>query len=613
MRLSKTAPLAATLSLVLFASAAQARTAAPATWTPPKPIASAVVKTPNVPVTMSDGVVLYADVVQPADSSGKALPGRYPVLLTQTPYNKNTPSLNFEDDYLVEHGFVQVIADARGTGSSEGSWDSFGPREQLDGYELAQWTRKQTWSNGSIGLHGTSYGAINQLLTAEEQPPGVKAAFPIVPMSDAYRDVTFGGGAVDTSFIPTWLGLVTGLGMLPPTYTPNNPTEAAKVLVQHTGGALSFQSTQVVDSTTGGNAAYDGPFYQARSPIDRISKIRIPTFIVGGWFDLFQRAEPLLYQALRRNGVHTRLLMGPWYHITAGSGLPTSGVPSLDDLELRWMDRYVKGMPDPGLDNTKGAKDTIAPVTYYENGSGKWRTAGGWYAPDVAFKALHLGGPSAPQSPGELGAATPPATQGADTLLPNPVTGACSRSTVQWTAGAGSGTPCETDNRAGDATSLSYNLPLRQDLHLLGPMTARLWVGSTGGRDALLTARVEDVAPDGTTTQMTAGWCTISLRALDRSRTAYSGALMTMPYHPFTQASALAVPSDGSPVEVDVEIFPTGWDLAAGHKLQLTLQTADVPHLTPSLPATLASAGATLSVYHDAKHPSELVIPVRAS
>ena len=112
---------------------------------------------------------------------------------------------------------------------------------------------------------------------------------------------------------------------------------------------------------------------------------------------------------------------------------------------------------------------------------------------------------------------------------------------------------------------------------------------------------------------MSAGWCTISLRALDAKKTVFSGGLMTMPFHPFTQASVLPVPSDGSPVEVDVEIYPTGWDLLAGHKLQLTLQTADAPHLTASLPETLASAGATLSVYHDAKHPSELVLPVRSS
>jgi uncharacterized protein len=599
----------------LSAGVAEARKAAGKAWSPPAPIASAVVKTSNVPVTMSDGIVLYVDVIQPADSSGTALPGRYPVLLTQTPYNKNTPSLNFEDDYLVEHGYVQVIADARGTGSSEGAWDSFGPREQEDGYDLAEWTRSQPWSDGRIGLHGTSYGAINQFLTAELQPPGVKAAFPIVPMSDAYRDVTFAGGQVDTSFIPLWLGLVTGLGMLPPTYTPTDPTEAAKVLVQHTGGALSFQGSQVLDSTTGGNAAYDGPFYRVRSPIETISKDRVPTFVVGGWFDLFQRAEPLLYQALARNHVPTRLLMGPWYHITAGNGLPAGGVPTLDDLELRWMDHYVKGMPDPGLDNKPGAADTIAPVTYYENGSGKWRTADRWYAPDVRFQAFHLSGPAQPQSPGTLTAAASPASQGADMLLPNPATGVCSRSSVQWSAGAGGGdgTPCETDGRVNDATSLSYDLPITTDLHLLGPITARLWIGSAEGRDSLVTARVEDVAPDGTGTQMSAGWCTISLRALDNEKTVYSDGLMTMPYHPFTQASALPVPSDGSPVEVDVEIYPTGWDMLAGHKLQLTLQTTDAPHVTASLPETAASAGATLSIYHDAQHPSELVLPIRSS
>ena len=572
-------------------------------WAPPKPIASAVVKTTNVPIRMSDGIVLYADIVRPAGANGQAIARRLPVLLAQTPYNKNTPDLNFEDDYLVEHGYVEVIADARGTGSSEGTWDSFGPREQRDGYQLAEWARRQPWSDGSIGLHGTSYGAINQFLTAEQDPPGVKAAFPIVPMSDAYRDVTFAGGAVNTAFIPSWLGLVTGLGMVPPTYAASDPFEAAKVLVQHSGGALSFQGSQILDSTTGGSAAYDGPFYNDRSPIDKISRDHIPTFVVGGWFDLFQRGEPLLYQALRREHVPTRLLMGPWYHLTAGDGLPSQGVPTLNDLELRWMDHYVKGMPDPGLKK-------LAPVTYYENGSDKWRTAGGWYAPDVRFRALHLSGPASPQSPGRLTTARPRGTQSPDRLLYNPATGPCSRSTVQWTAGAGSGTPCETDDRVNDATSLSYDLPLKRALHVLGPMTARLWVSSQNGRDSLITARVEDVASSGTATQVSAGWDAISLRALNPRRTVYDDGLMTMPFHPFTQGSVLKVPS-GKPVQVDVEIYPTGWDLLPGHTLRLTLQEADAPHATPSLPMTADSIGATLSVYHDRSHDSELVIPVR--
>lgn len=598
------------LVVVAMAAILGADAATAEAWSPPAPIASSVAKTTNVPVTMSDGTVLYADVVRPADSSGHALPGRYPVLLTQTPYNKNG-ALSFEDDYLVEHGYVQVIADVRGTGSSEGTWDSFGPREQRDGYELAEWARNQSWSNHSIGLHGTSYGAINQFLTAEQQPPGVKASFPIVPMSDAYRDVTFGGGEQNTSFIPSWLGLVTALGLLPPTYTPNDPLEAAKILAQHTGGALSFQGTQVVDSTTGGNAAYDGPFYRVRSPIENIAADKIPTFVVGGWFDLFQRGEPLLYQALARNGVPTRLLMGPWYHTTVGTGLPAAGIPSLDDLELRWMDHYVKGLPDPGLDNKPGASDKIAPVTYYENGSNTWRTASAWYSPDVIFQALHLAGPAALGSPGSLDPNGPPSSTGTDTLLYNPITGPCSRSTVQWTAGAGTQTPCETNNQVNDSTGLNYDLPITQPLHLLGPMTAKLWVGSQGGRDSLVTARVEDVAPDGTATQMSAGWDVISLRALDPNRTVYQNGLMTQPYHPFTQASVLQVPSDGSPVEVDVEIYPTGWQLAPGHTLRLSLQEADVPHLMASVPEALASAGATLSIYHDPSHDSELVIPVR--
>jgi uncharacterized protein len=571
-------------------------------WKPPPPIANAVVKTTNMPVRMSDGVVLYVDVVRPAGANGQALSRRLPILLTQTPYNKNA-ALNFEDDYLVKHGFVQVIADVRGTGSSEGTWDSFGAREQRDGYELAEWARRQPWSDGSIGLHGTSYGAINQFLAAEQDPPGVKAAFPIVPMSDAYRDVTFGGGQTDTSFIPSWLGLVTATGMVPATYAATDPFEAAHVLVEHSGGALSFQGAQILDSSTGGSAAYDGPFYRLRSPIDKIRRDHVPTFIVGGWFDLFQRGEPLLYQALRREHVPARLLMGPWYHITAGQGLPAQGVPTLDELELRWMDHYVKGIADPGLRK-------LAPVTYYENGSDKWRTAGGWYAPGVRFQALHLSGPASPQSPGTLSATRPTGQQSPDTLTYNPATGPCSRSSVQWTAGAGSGTPCETDGRANDATSLSYDIPIKHSLHLLGPMTARIWVASQGGQDSLLTARVEDVAPSGASTQMSAGWDTISLRALSAHRTVYDDGLMTMPFHPFTQASALPVPS-GKPVEVDVEIYPTGWDLLAGHTLQLTLQEADAPHLTAPLPTALKSVGATLSIYHDRDHDSQLVIPVR--
>src|SRR3954452_17919170 len=278
MRRSVALPLAVLAVLVLAAPAGA--------WTAPSAQYPGVAKQQDVSITMSDGVVLHADVIHPATAGGAMAPGKFPVLLTQTPYNKAAPSLNFEDDYLVEHGYVQVIADVRGTGSSEGNWDSFGTREQMDGKEIVDWARVQPWSDGNLGLHGTSYGAINQIFTAAQHPAGVKALFPIVPGADTYRDITASGGQLDTSFIPTWLGLVTALGLAPPTYTPGDPVEAARVLGQHVGNVPGFQAGTVADATFGGANAYDGPFYRQRSPIEVIDRIDVPTFIMGGWFDL---------------------------------------------------------------------------------------------------------------------------------------------------------------------------------------------------------------------------------------------------------------------------------------------------------------------------------------
>jgi putative CocE/NonD family hydrolase len=296
--------------------------------------------------------------------------------------------------------------------------------------------------------------------------------------------------------------------------------------------------------------------------------------------------------------------MGPWTHLTAGDGpgLVEAGLPSLTDLELRWMDRYVRGDRDTAMDRD------LAPVTYLEEGAGTWQRAGAWPPADVRYEALNLGGNATPGSSGSLSAARPKDTA-ADVLPWLPVTGACSRGTVQWTAGAGSGTPCETDQRANDAYGLSYDLPIAKDLRLAGPVAGRLFV-STNGRNAQLTVRVEDVAPDGTATQLSAGWQVLSLRALDRGRSLIRDGHVAQPWHPFTKESEQAMPVDEA-VEVYVEVFPVGAVLKKGHTLRMTVQPADAPHLTPSAPQAASMAGGVISVWHDAQHPSQLILPVR--
>src|SRR5690349_6616130 len=75
----------------------------------PRPASYGVHETQDVKIRMSDGTVLRADVYRPADADGSPAAGRFPVILTQTPYNKSAPQLNFYDEYLVTHGYVQVI------------------------------------------------------------------------------------------------------------------------------------------------------------------------------------------------------------------------------------------------------------------------------------------------------------------------------------------------------------------------------------------------------------------------------------------------------------------------------------------------------------------------
>ncbi len=561
--------------------------------------------TEDVPVTMSDGTVLRVNVYRPGTADGSPAPGRFPVILTQTPYNKSAPQLGFRNDYLVQHGYVQVVADVRGTGSSPGTWDSFGGREQRDGFELAQWvhSRNRPWSNGDVGLWGISYAAINQILTAAQHPAGLKAIFPIVPAGDVYRDVVASGGQIDTGFIPFWLGLVTATGLVPPAYTAVEPNAALVTLLQHVGGAFAFQLPTIADATTGGDAAYDGRFYRERSPLRVIDRVDVPTFVVGGEYDLFQRGEPMLFDRLQRNGVPSKLLIGPWTHLQASSapGLPAQGVPGLDELALRWFDTYLRG-------HTGEAPD-LAPVTYYEIGSGKWRSAPRWMPAAVHAESYRLSGAAAPGAPGSLVPDGPSAEAGADRVYPVPVAGLCTRSASQWTAGIAATPGCETDNRLNDQAGTSYETaPLTEPVHVMGPLNARLFVDTTS-TDGMLSVHVEDVAPDGSVDRLTGGWQVLSHRANRPAKSLFRDGEMLQPWHPFTRAAQLAV-EPGQVMRVDVEVFPTGAVLAKGHRLRITVQAFDTPHLSPTLPQLPGAAG-IITLHHSAKYPSRLLVPVR--
>src|SRR5437660_4838218 len=96
-------------------------------WTP-EPARYGISEQQNLPVTMSDGTVLRANVYYPA-TGGQPAAGPFPVLLTQTPYGKDTGGTSGgatgEDTYLIERGYIDVVADVRGTGDSGGQFGLF--------------------------------------------------------------------------------------------------------------------------------------------------------------------------------------------------------------------------------------------------------------------------------------------------------------------------------------------------------------------------------------------------------------------------------------------------------------------------------------------------------
>ena len=595
--------LAAVLPLGLLLTSPAHAASAPAASAP-----TSYTVTHDVRVTMSDGVSLDSDEYVPTAGCP------CPVILIQTPYRKDG-SVAEANPYFPAHGYAEIVVDVRGTGSSEGIWTSFGEREQQDGAELVRYSTGRPFSNGVIGLAGVSYGAINQLLTVEQ--PGtsaVKAIFPIVPMSDAYRDVTWAGGNEDSGFIPFWLGLVTSLNMFPADDAASQPAIALNAESQHAYGVTQFQAPTAASSSMGyyesslpkqaqmyPDASYDGPFSYVRSPLYRIASVHQPAFIVGGLYDIFQRGEPLLYEGLPLPSSQKKLLIGPWYHTTAGNGLPArdaagNTIPNLNTLQLAWFDHWLKGIGN-GIQNFSDETYFLG-AGQFEPGPYPWgRTPQSWY----------LGSGSLSTSK--------PATPGSTVLPWTAGNGVCSRDTTQWTAGLAHVANCENDQRPTEALGVTFTGPAATVPYTLsGPLDLHAYIRSQRA-DGSLIATLSDVAPDGSSNPVTGGSLLLSLRALSSAAcgavvvncTQYANGKPIIPWHPYTRGSQSPL-EPGKTYAVDVEIFPTSLVLEPGHRLRLTLTSSDAPHEAATASSTADSAGNPITILYGGPYASYLYL-----
>src|ERR1700749_3011568 len=163
----------------------------------------------DVAVPMRDGAVLMADVHRPHESR------RYPVLVAASPYPRQIQDLGAPagfieagaSDFFVPRGYVHVIANCRGTSGSEGVFGFFDGQERRDMHDLVEWAAAQPWSDGNVGMIGISYFAMTQMEAAVEQPPHLKAIFPLAVTSDLF-DAASHHGLVSSAFITPFLSML---------------------------------------------------------------------------------------------------------------------------------------------------------------------------------------------------------------------------------------------------------------------------------------------------------------------------------------------------------------------------------------------------------------------
>jgi uncharacterized protein len=606
--------------------------AAPAQAWQPEPATFGIAEQHNVPVTMKDGTVLRADVYSPADANGQPAKGPFPVVMTQSPYGKDAglglagQSGTGEFQYLIQRGYIDVVADVRGAGDSHGSWGLFDPIQASDGAELVRWAAKLPHSSGKVGLYGSSYLGIDQLLTASKvgKHSPLKALFPVIAGNDLYRDTAYFGGVPGLEFDAIFLGLTGGLDVTNPLVetgraTNPDPADTVQVETEHAGGLVSYHAATILNTELNGDQRYDESYWQARNPRTVLEKIvanHIPAFLVGGWYDLFQRGEPLNFSGLQnawagrpvsapmlpkqRLTSRYQLLMGPWYHVTAGDGL------DMGRLHLQWFDHWLKGI-DTGITRTR------TPLHLYELGDGKYREARRYPFGEATPAPYYLGAGNT------LGTAKPKDAAGADPIVFTGATSPCDRQSDQWGAGgaalATSGqNPCDGNDsslQAGPGALTYTTAPFTSDRVVAGPIDATIYATSTRP-DTYLEATIEDVDASGTSTSLTAGGLLGSFRALDAGQTwrAPDGNPL-LPYHPYTRASATPVES-GKVTRFDIEVFPTFGKIAKGHSLRLTLTTSDTPHLgfTPDQLQNLA--GGVYQVQRNAGAASFVELPLAA-
>ncbi|MCI0550076.1 MAG: CocE/NonD family hydrolase [Anaerolineae bacterium] len=519
----------------------------------------------NLRLRMRDGIELSANLWQPVATRPDE---KCPAILEMIPYRKDDHRYNTDHrhgQYWAERGFAFCRLDVRGTGSSDGiAYGEYMPEQTQDGYDVVEWLAGQEWCNGNVGMWGISWGGFTSIQVAKLQPPHLKAIIPMYATDDRYLDdVHYLGGCVSLADHSQYAVSMVGMNAMPPQidYTPNW-AEKWKARLE----ATPFWLFDWLKHQT------DGPFWRSGSLAPEYDQIQCAVFNIGGWMD------PYVDPALRmqaHSAAPSKTLIGNWVHSYPSHAYPAPNLDHLHEME-RFFTHWLKGEEDGVMDEpplTLFRREYTQPEAFPARFNGEWVSLPRFPVAESKPTDFYLGDKTLSASPAP--ANTPP-----DSLRHMPAHG--TRASLCWGAGhAPNG--LARDLRPDEALIPTFTSePLTEPLDILGFPEAVIYL-SCDSPIANVIVRLTDVAPDGTSSQVTAGILNLT------HRDSHSNPQPLTPDHIY---------------EVRVKMRSTAYRFLPGHRIRLSLASGYLPVVFP------APYPFTLTLYHNSENPSRLNLPV---
>ncbi len=493
---------------------------------------------PNVFVPLSSGERLAARLWLP-DAAGGA---RVPAILDFFIYRKSDftcarDSTHYE--YLACHGYGCVKVDCRGTGDSDGLLtDQFARQHVDDMLETLRWIAAQPWCDGRVGMMGLSWPGHAALMAAARRPPELKALVPMDAADDRYLN-RFQGGCL-LLYTAIWGPAMASMSARPP-----RPVAVGdrwrEMWRERVEGTPQYLATWLAHP-------WSDDYWAEGSMADAYGQIACPVYYMVGWSDPgYAITTPRL---LARMTAPSRALAGPWGHRFPHYALPGPGIDGLGEIR-RWFDQCLKGI-ETGIHDEPKLRAymfrSAPPDPAARELPGRWVAEPDWPAGPMRRFAF---------APGRLGGAG----EAGEVSVRTPLThGFASGEWMPWYP-TGVSAELSGDQRVDDAVSAVFDgAPLDQPLALLGTPELELDLAADAP-EAQLVVRLCDVAPDGVSRRITF-------------------ALLDLRHRDGDAAPAPIVP--GQRMKFRLPLYPTGWEMAAGHRLRIAVATSYWPVIWPS-------------------------------